>query len=107
MIDNDPRHPISCCRDATGRSPEGLTEFSVGPITGTEVPMADDIQAPAAATVAPAADEVWSLVVEVRRLARLADFCGAAVAVRELKIRDCDAAAVVAAEVFGDATDWL
>ncbi len=48
-----------------------------------------------------------TLANEVRRCAVLADDIGAAAAHKALKVLDPNAAALVAAEVFGDNTEWL
>jgi len=53
------------------------------------------------------AKEKEGLIEKVRRCGRLIDDIGAAAAFRALMAIDPNAAALVAAEVFGNNTDWL
>ena len=48
-----------------------------------------------------------TLIDQIRRCARQGDDVGAAAAVRALMAIDHSMAALIAAEVFGNSTDWL
>ncbi len=66
--------------------------------------MADDAHTLPTPTPIPTAT---ALVDQIRRCATQADDVGAAAAVRALMAIDHSMAALIAAEVFGNSTEWL